>query len=227
MSQKIRSGIKTGLVFALFALIFYFLGMILRFRVMLISYQLDGLLEALLSYVFLLPSSLLSRVFGSSVSTVFLKNIFFIEINLFIYFIIGFVVGYIKNNRETSSRIIIIRIILIFVVSPIILAIASSVLMGKCDIPSRGYNRNNCYESAAIEQVNAEICKKINDGVSTIKRDNCVYRIAKQKSNIDLCGEIVRMEIRLGCIASLKNDTKYCDSIQNWSDKQNCYLYAD
>ncbi|OGZ92384.1 MAG: hypothetical protein A2599_01210 [Candidatus Staskawiczbacteria bacterium RIFOXYD1_FULL_39_28] len=227
MSQRIRSGIKIGLLFAFISLIFYFLGMILRFRVMLISYELDGLLEALLSYVFLLPSSLLSRVFGSSVSTVILKNIFFIEINLFIFFIIGFVVGLIKNNREISSRIIIVRTILFFVAFPIILAIASSVLMGKCDIPSRGYNRNNCYENAAIEQANVEICKKISDGMSTIKRDDCVYRIAKQKNDINLCGEIIREEIKLGCVAFLKNDIKYCDSIQNWSDKQNCYIYAD
>lgn len=83
--------------------------------------------------------------------------------------------------------------------------------------------REQCYESLAVEKQDPDICDKIGD--KSVK-DGCYYRLAKDKQDLTICKEIFYAATHDKCywdLAVEKMDEDICDNLVDSRRKAQCY----
>jgi hypothetical protein len=238
MTLKNLTALKIGIKFSIISVIVSFIGFSLMLFSRAFFLETSGMLPYLLGYILLLPSILFIKFPAISLLTVFLIAL----INSLVYLILGFLVNVKKEgNNETINLKFYIKLLVIFIIIPLIFAGVFSYLSSRCDLIKSSSESAACFYGLASEKSDPSICYNLpKDLIHAGEFTECITRVAIKLSDASVCNLITnpiyiqedlseqQKEICISYVAESEaektGDSSGCDLIINNSDNKNYCL---
>lgn len=74
--------------------------------------------------------------------------------------------------------------------------------------------KENCYYAIAQKTLNEKFCDRVSEegfGAGSNK-DDCLYGVARDKKDLDICNNIINPDKKIACIATINKDIKLCET---------------